>query len=246
MNDSSKIAEKVREVVLDTETTGLNPEQGDRIVDIGCVELIDHMPTGNTYQVYLNPQKEMTSDAVRITGLTDEFLEDKPTFSEIVDDFLNFVKDSTLVIHNAVFDVHFLNSELGRLGKPLFKLEETVDTLDMAHRKFPGAPASLDALCKRFDVDTAIREKHGALIDCLLLADVYICLLGGKQAGLNFSNEEDIENEAIVAQATIGKLQMQCSRKAREFAASKEEIIAHDEFLKGIGGESGAMWKKWM
>lgn len=242
MNDSKKLAKKVREIVLDTETTGLSPEDGDRIVDIGCVELIDHMPTGNTYQVYINPQKEMTSDAVRITGLTDEFLNDKPIFSEIVDDFLNFIGDATLVIHNAAFDIHFLNSELGRLGKPLFELKETIDTLDMAHRKFPGAPASLDALCKRFNVNTSMREKHGALVDCLLLADVYIYLLGGKQAGLDFQSDEDAEDEALMARVASGQLQTQ-NRKKRSFKASKEEIAAHEEFLKGLGTE--AAWDKW-
>lgn len=247
MNDSKKVAEKgtekLREIVLDTETTGLSPEQGDRIVDIGCVELIDHMPTGNTYQVYINPQREMASDAIRITGLTDEFLKDKPIFSEIADDFLNFIDNSTLVIHNAAFDIHFLNSELGRLGKPLFELSDTVDTLEMAHRKFPGAPANLDALCKRFNVNTSIREKHGALVDCLLLADVYIYLLGGKQAGLDFNSEEDAEEEAMMARVAAGRLQIQ-KRKQRSFKASREEVAAHEEFLKGLNVES--MWGKWI
>ena len=167
-------SKKIREIVLDTETTGLNYQDGDRVVDIGCVELIDHLPSGNTFQVYINPEKKMSADAARISGITDEFLADKPVFSKIVDDFLNFVGDSTLVIHNAKFDVDFLNSELERLQKPLFSMENVIDTLDIAHRKFPGAPASLDALCKRFNIDTSIRVTHGALVDSLLLADVYI------------------------------------------------------------------------
>ena len=241
MNDSKKIAEKVREIVLDTETTGLSPEDGDRIVDIGCVELIDHVPTGNTYQVYINPQREMNSEAVRITGLTDDFLSNKPIFSEIADDFLDFIGDSSLVIHNAAFDIHFLNSELGRLGKPLFDLNDAVDTLDMAHKKFPGAPANLDALCKRFKINSKMREKHGALVDCLLLADVYVYLLGGKQTGLDFRCEEYVENNALVPQIASGQLQIQ-NRKRRSFKASKEEVMAHEQFLETLNAE--ATWKQ--
>ena len=170
------ILKKIREIVLDTETTGLEHEGGDRIVEIGCVELINHIPTGNTYHVYINPEtQKMSPDAVRISGITDDFLKDKPTFGEIVDEFLNFVGDGVLVIHNAAFDISFLNSELGRLNKPLFKLEDAIDTLDLAHRKFPGAAANLDALCRRFEIDASSRdEHHGALIDSLLLADVYM------------------------------------------------------------------------
>ena len=219
------ILKKIREIVLDTETTGLNWENGDRIVEIGCVELINHIPTGNTYQTYINPQTQMQKDSIEITGLTDDFLKDKPLFSEIADDFLKFVSDGILVIHNASFDISFLNSELGRLGKPQFKLEEVIDTLDLAHRKFPGAQANLDALCRRFNIDASSREKHGALIDSELLAEVYIQLLGGRQSGLEFESKE-----AIAAEVTIG--QQKQNRQKRVFAPSEEELLVHREFVK--------------
>ena len=181
------VRKNIREIVLDTETTGLSHENGDRIVDIGCVELINHVQTGNTYHVYINPEdRKMHSDASAISGITDEFLADKPLFKDIVDDFLKFVDNCPLVIHNAKFDIGFLNSELARVNKPLFNLDDAIDTLLIARKKFPGAPVNLDALCKRFDVDTSIRVTHGALIDCFLLADVYINLLGGRQSDLSF------------------------------------------------------------
>jgi DNA polymerase-3 subunit epsilon len=179
MEKSNKLKElkkHLREVVLDTETTGLYYNGGDRIVEIACVELIDHIPTGSTYQTYINPSKKMSRRATAVNGITDDFLQGKPSFAEIVDDFLNFVKDSALVIHNARFDIGFLNSELARLDKPLFNLHNAIDTLKIARKKFSGA-VNLDALCERFNVDISNREKHGALIDCQLLTDVYMHLL---------------------------------------------------------------------
>ena len=184
------ISKNIREIVLDTETTGLHLNNGDRIVDIACVELINHVQTGKVYQTYINPQKKMDEEAQRITGIDNEFLKDKPLFEEIVDEFLDFVKDSPLVIHNAKFDVDFLNSELSRVGKPLFKLEEAIDTLKLAKIKFPGSAVNLDALCRKFEIDTSIRVTHGALVDCYLLADVYLNLLGGRQSGLIFEEEK--------------------------------------------------------
>ncbi|MBR1734361.1 MAG: DNA polymerase III subunit epsilon [Alphaproteobacteria bacterium] len=225
----------MREIILDTETTGLSWENGDRIVEIGCVELINHIPTGNTYQVYINPKKLMTKESSSITGLTDEFLKDKPLFSEIADDFLNFIGDGTLVIHNAPFDIGFLNSELDRLGKTKFNLEDAIDTLEIARRKFPGSLINLDALCRRFGIDTSSREKHGALIDCYLLAEVYIQLLGGKQSGLQFSDNEDIITNT---KDPINKKQ---NREKRTFAPSEEELIAHREFLKTM---ESPIWNK--
>lgn len=221
------ILKKIREIALDTETTGLSWENGDRIVEIGCVELINHIPTGKTYQTYINPQKQMQKESVEITGLTDDFLKDKPLFSEIVDDFLNFVDNATLVIHNASFDICFLNSELERLGKPLFKLEEAVDTLDLAHRKFPGAQANLDALCRRFNIDESSREKHGALVDSQLLAEVYIQLLGGRQSGLEFESKETVASAVTMAHRKQ-------NRPKRVFAPSEEEMQAHMEFVKSM------------
>ena len=231
------ILKKNREIVLDTETTGLEHEGGDRIVEIGCVELINHIPTGNTYHVYINPEtQKMSPDAVRISGITDDFLKDKPTFGEIADEFLNFVGDGVLVIHNAAFDISFLNSELGRLNKPLFKLEDAIDTLDLAHRKFPGAAANLDALCRRFEIDASSRdEHHGALIDSLLLADVYMELLGGKQSGLAFGSDENTSEAMTIMHDT------KQSRQKRTFKPSEEEIAAHNEFLKSM---ESPIWNK--
>ncbi|GHU11525.1 DNA polymerase III subunit epsilon [Alphaproteobacteria bacterium] len=220
--------------MLDTETTGLYHASGDRIVDIACVELINHIPTGNTYQVYINPEREMQKDATAISGITDKFLVGKPLFREIVDEFLDFVQDSKLVIHNAKFDIGFLNSELSRVDKPLFSLKNTVDTLDMARKKFPGSPANLDALCKRFEIDTSARTKHGALIDCFLLAEVYINLLGGRQSDLTFHPEKTKPDLAVIKNT-------ESKRKKRHFDVSEEEKNAHGEFLKTV---NSPLWKK--
>lgn len=227
------ISKNIREIVLDTETTGLDSSKGDRIVDIGCVELIDHIQTGKFYHVYINPERPMSVESVRVTGITDEFLQDKPIFSEIVDEFLDFVKDSTLVIHNAKFDIDFLNSELNRVGKPLFKLEEAVDTLTLAKRKFPNSPASLDALCRRFNVDTTIRETHGALVDCYLLAEVYINLLGGYQGGLSFDEESSSTEKNINEQPSHVRHESNF-HQLRNFLPNPEEIAVHEEFLKTL------------
>ncbi|MFP4269422.1 MAG: DNA polymerase III subunit epsilon, partial [Alphaproteobacteria bacterium] len=173
----------MREIVLDTETTGLAPEAGDRIVEIGCVELVNHVPTGRTYHQYLNPERAMPAEAFAVHGLGDDFLADKPRFGEIADAFLRFVGDAGLVIHNAEFDIKFLDAELVRAGRPPLGLARATDTLALARKRFPGAPASLDALLKRFEVDGSARVLHGALLDCELLAEVYLHLLGGRQPG---------------------------------------------------------------
>ena len=177
----------MREIVLDTETTGLSPDNGDRIVEIGCVELINHVPTNNTYQVYLNPEKDMDPGAEKVHGLTNEFLLDKPKFIEIADSFLDFIGDSKLIAHNADFDINFLNSELVRAKKDKINNDRVVDTLKIARSKFPGARNSLDALCKRFFVDNSNRSLHGALLDSELLAEVYLELVGGKEPDLELS-----------------------------------------------------------
>lgn len=227
------IQKDLREIVLDTETTGLEYENGDRIVDIACIELINHIPTGITYQTYINPQRKMAEEATLISGITDDFLKDKPLFREIVDDFLDFVKDSKLVIHNAKFDIGFINSELERINKPKFNLDNAIDTLDMARKKFPGASASLDSLCKRFNIDTSAREKHGALIDCFLLAEVYVNLIGGKQSGLIFHQDE------------TNNIKMQREKNTyphRIFEISEAEITIHKEFIKTI---NNSLWQKY-
>ena len=179
----------MREIVLDTETTGLSPDNGDRIVEIGCVELINHVPSNNTYQVYLNPEKDMDPGAEKVHGLTNEFLSDKPKFTEIADSFLDFIGDSNLIAHNADFDINFLNSELVRAKKDKINNDRVVDTLKIARSKFPGARNSLDALCKRFSVDNSNRSLHGALLDSELLAEVYLELVGGKEPDLELSTK---------------------------------------------------------
>ncbi len=166
----------MREISLDTETTGLSYTDGDRITEIGCVEIIDKIITGNTFHTYINPERELSPDAERITGLTYEKLKEFGKFADIYQDFLNFVKDDRLVIHNAKFDIGFLNYELGLVGATQFSMDNVIDTLDMARKKYPGSPATLDALCKKFTIDSSIRSKHGALIDADLLAQVYVIM----------------------------------------------------------------------
>ncbi|MEO0342521.1 MAG: DNA polymerase III subunit epsilon [Pseudomonadota bacterium] len=171
----------MREIVLDTETTGFDPSAGDRIVEIGAVELNNHMPTGRVYHQYINPERDMPEEAFQVHGLSNKFLSDKPVFASIADAFMNFIGDAKLVIHNAAFDVKFLNAELSWLERPNIPWAQAIDTLEMARKKFPGAQNSLDALCRRFGVDNSGREKHGALLDSELLAEVYLELVGGRQ-----------------------------------------------------------------
>jgi DNA polymerase-3 subunit epsilon len=180
----------MREIVLDTETTGLDPKEGHRVVEIGAVELINHLPTGRVFHEYINPERDMPAEAEKIHGISAAFLEDKPVFAGVTDAFLAFLEHDgqgepspgVLVIHNAAFDIKFLNFELGRLGHPAIANDRVIDSLQLARQRFPGAPASLDALCRRFDVDSSARTKHGALLDSELLAEVYLGLIGGRQA----------------------------------------------------------------
>ena len=174
----------MREIVLDTETTGFEPEAGDRIVEIGCVELVNHVPTGVTWHRYVNPERAMPQGAFEVHGLSEEFLRGHPVFAEVARDFLAFIGDAPLVIHNATFDMKFLNAELGWMGLPRLPAGRAVDTLAIARSRFPGAPASLDALCRRFGVDNAARTKHGALLDSEILAEVYLELIGGRQPAM--------------------------------------------------------------
>jgi DNA polymerase-3 subunit epsilon len=174
----------MREIVLDTETTGLSSKTGDRLVEIGCIELINHLPTGEVYHQYINPGVPMPHEAQEVHGLSDEFLSDKPEFREIVDAFLDFVSAAPLIIHNASFDIGFINSELARIKRDPLPDSRAIDTVLMARKKFPGSPASLDALCRRFEIDSSARTLHGALLDAELLAEVYIELIGGRQPAL--------------------------------------------------------------
>ena len=180
----------MREIVLDTETTGFEPSEGDRIVEIGAVELFNHLPTGRTYHQYINPKRNMPEAAFNVHGLSEEFLSDKPVFKDIAQEFTDFIKDSKLVIHNASFDMKFLNAELGWVNRPALPMHQAIDTLAIARRKFPGSPASLDALCRRFGIDNSSRTLHGALLDSEILAEVYLELVGGRQPDLVLSGPE--------------------------------------------------------
>jgi len=215
----------MREVILDTETTGLNSDNGDRIVEIGCVELVNHVATGATYHQYVNPERPMPDEAFQIHGLSEAFLSEFPIMSDIIDEFLEFIGVAPLVIHNAEFDLRFLNAELARLDKPALKIKRAIDTVRLAREKFPGASVSLNALCKRFSIDNSSRSFHGALLDAHLLALVYLELVGGKQQGFELSTKE-IANEVI---ATDGN-----RRDSRNFAVKDDELKAHARFLAKI------------
>lgn len=222
-----------RQIVLDTETTGLSPEEGHRIVEIGCVELVNGIPTGRVYQQYVNPLRDMPIQAFKVHGLREEFLKDYPSFQHIIQDFVGFLGDGELVIHNATFDMKFINFELEMHGvSPLENL--VVDTLQMAREKFPGSPATLDALCRRFEIDNSHRELHGALLDCEILAQVYLELLGGRQQGLLLGIEND-ESEQF--QEILHKTQ---NRPYRHFPLSNEQKLHHKEFLEKK--VKGALW----
>ena len=213
-----------REIVLDTETTGLDPVDGHRIVEIACVELINLVPTGKELHRYCNPQRDMPEDAIAVHGLTTIFLADKPCFHDLAEELLDFIAEAPIVAHNAEFDLRFLQAELGRCARPLLTCA-MVDTLQIARSKFPGSPASLDALCRRFGIDLTEREKHGALVDTRLLARVYLELMGGKEPGLALNLEAEI--------TVSNRLQRQY-RAPRPHAPSPDELAAHSAFLQSI------------
>jgi len=214
----------MKEVILDTETTGLSVRDGHRIVEIGCIELENLMPTKNRFHCYLNPEKKVSEKALEVHGYTDEFLSTQKKFAEIVDQFLDFIENKRLVIHNAEFDLSHLNNELALLGKKKLNSENVVDTLALARDKFPGSPISLDALCKRYRVDNSKRTQHTALIDCDLLAKVYINLLDQKEPTLNFKNED---NEKIIINSNDVS---QYYKKVVK--PSEAELKLHKEYLK--------------
>ena len=230
----------MREIVLDTETTGFEPDSGDRIVEIGAVELIGHMPTGRTYHQYINPERSMPEDAFKVHGLGDEFLADKPVFAQIVDEFLEFVGDATMVIHNASFDMKFINAELGWVGKPALPMSQALDTLAIARRKFPGSPASLDALCRRFGIDNSSRTLHGALLDSEILADVYLELIGGRQPDFGLSAAASSTTTSSAMSADNWRPQPRSNPLSSRITA--EEAAAHTAFVDKMG--DGALWKK--
>src|SRR6201996_4786852 len=217
----------MREIVFDTETTGFEPDDGHRIVEIGCVELMDHFPTGRTFQAYLNPERDVPLDVQKVHGITTEFLADKPFFATVVDEFLEFIGDAPLVIHNASFDLKFLNSELHRLQRAPIPLARAIDTIDIAKSKLPGARYSLDELCKRFSIDLTSRTLHGALLDSQLTAQVYQELLGGRQKALLLTPQD----EATVVSVT----EVRIARTRPEPLASRVteiEIAAHTAFVE--------------
>jgi DNA polymerase III subunit epsilon len=227
----------MREIVLDTETTGFEPSEGDRIVEIGAVELLNHVPTGRTYHQYINPRRAMPQAAFEVHGLGDDFLRDKPVFADIAGSFIDFIKDSTLVIHNASFDMKFLNAELGWVSRPLLPLSRAVDTLALAKQKFPGSPASLDALCRRFGIDNASRTLHGALLDSEILAEVYLELIGGRQPDFVLSAHHAGSGSDTAALAWRPR------PRSTPLPAklTEDETVAHAAFVAGLG--DGALWK---
>ncbi len=219
----------MREIVLDTETTGMDPFTGDRIIEIGAVELINHLATGKTCQIYIQPEREVPQEAIAVHGITNEFLKDKPVFAECYMEFMDFIADdSKLVIHNAEFDMKFLNWELENVGHKPIAWNRVIDTLKIAREKFPGSPANLDALCRRFDINNEARTYHGALLDSELLAEVYLELLGGRQRGLSL--DEEVKKDASGMPVKMERP----FREPREFKPSEAELAAHREFLNEL------------
>jgi DNA polymerase-3 subunit epsilon len=227
----------MREIVFDTETTGLDPHKGDRVVEIGCVELYNTIPTGQTFHVYLDPERDMPDEAFRVHGLSREFLTGKPLFAAVVEDFLGFIgEDSRLIAHNAEFDMRFINAELERVGRPKIQADRIIDTLVLARRRHPGASNSLDALCARYGVDTSRRTKHGALLDSELLADVYAELIGGRQAALGLTEHVAAAKEEVLV--AVG-----ARPEALASAITAQESEAHAAFIAKMGDK--AIWMKY-
>ncbi len=224
----------MREIIFDTETTGLSPDEGHRMVEIGCIEMVGRSLTGRTFHAYFNPQIPMPPEAEKVHGLGDAFLADKPLFAAGVDDLIEFLGDATLVAHNAGFDMRFLNAELAMVGRPAIAMSRVIDTVAMARAKFPGSPASLDALCKRFGVDRSHRVLHGALLDAELLAQVYIELTGGRQIGLGLADDSADDSTGTAARPRLIPGVQRPHRLPRPFAASEAELAAHAEFLGKI------------
>jgi DNA polymerase-3 subunit epsilon len=228
----------LREIILDTETTGLDPYEGHRIVEIGCVELVNSIATGRTWHCYLNPERDVPHPAFEVHGLSTEFLSDKPRFGERAEELLAFIEGAMLVMHNAAFDFGFLNAELERVARPLLRWDRVVDTLALARRRHPGSPANLDALCRRYGIDLTGREKHGALLDCHLLAGVYVELVGGHQARLEFAT-----NGAQAAMLQANEEAVRPRPAPLKPRISADELDAHRAFVSTLG--SGALWLRY-
>ena len=228
----------MKEIVLDTETTGMDPSSGDRIIEIGCVELINLIPSGKTLQIYINPERDIPAEATAVHGITDEFVKDRPVFAQVYTEFLDFIEGGRLVIHNAEFDMKFLNWELKNVGHPAISWSKVIDTLGMARKKFPGSPANLDALCRRFAIDNTERTYHGALLDSELLAEVYLELLGGRQHGLTLSDANTAKDKTKNAKAQTAK---RTFREPRPHSANAEELAAHKELLEKL---KDPIWSK--
>jgi DNA polymerase-3 subunit epsilon len=228
----------LREIVLDTETTGLDAANGDRLIELGCIEIVNRIPTGREFHRYLNPEREVHPDAVAVHGLTNELLRDKPRFAEVADEFLAFIADAPLVAHNATFDLGFLNAELERVARPPLPASRVVDTLALARRRHPAGPNTLDALCKRYGIDLSQRTKHGALLDSMLLAGVYVELLGERQATLGFGGN----GPAGAIRAAAGRALQRPTPLPPLLSA--EDEIAHREFVNTLGAE--AVWLQYL
>ena len=229
----------MREIVFDTETTGISPSDGHKLVEIGALELRGHMPTGKTLQIYINPQRSMPKEAEAVHGITEKFLADKPIFSQVYQEFLDFIgDDSKLIAHNANFDMGFLNYELKLVGHKGLDKSRVIDTLAIARKKFPGSPANLDALCRRFGIDISGRDLHGALLDSRLLADVYLELIGGRQRGLGLSElaKKDENSSKDELENSNKKV-----RERRTFKPSEGELKAHESMLEDI---KNPVWRK--
>ncbi|MDB4145143.1 DNA polymerase III subunit epsilon [Amylibacter sp.] len=228
----------MREIVWDTETTGFDPIAGDRIVEIGAVELNQHLPTGKVFHQYINPERDMPPGAYEVHGLSIDFLKDFPVFSEIANEFIDFIGDATLIAHNAKFDMKFINSELKNANLPEVPLNQSLDTLEIARKKFPGAQNSLDALCRRFNIDNSGRQKHGALLDSEILAEVYLELVGGRQPDFSLSlvGNSSSENSLDTSSTVISR------QKKLDSLITNEEKIAHEEFILSLG--VSAAWNK--
>ena len=227
----------MREIVLDTETTGLNPAAGDRIAEVGMLELINHIPTGLTFHRYINPERDMPAEAFAVHGLSSEFLSDKPTFAAIADDFVSFIDDAPLIIHNAGFDMGFINAEFTRLARPMLDGDRVIDTLMLARRKHPMGPNNLDALCKRHGIDNSRRDKHGALLDAELLAEVYLALIGGRQTAMQLTPTQTSQTEKKVETAILRPRSERLPSRIAE-----NDKVAHDAMIETLS--EAAIWRR--
>lgn len=227
----------MREIVMDTETTGLDPFTGHRIVEIGAVELLNHIPTGSVYHQYINPQRDMPEEAFNVHGLSEEFLRPKPVFADIAQDFLKFIDDGILIIHNAPFDMKFLNAEFSWIDTEQLSMDRVIDTLALARKRYPMGPNSLDALCRRYGIDNSKRDKHGALLDSELLADVYMELIGGRQTVLGLTSD----SHQVEKKVEVGQTQVSTRPTPLPGRLSQAETDAHNDMIAGLGDK--ALWR---